>query len=79
MSVRQNNSVADSFGLFKKLGSSVQNWHHGRGRVFSPGHGLYWASFGPVLFMFFLFLFSSRVREFIENCRKMLKMQDQFC
>jgi hypothetical protein len=33
MSVRQNNSVADSFGLFKKLGSSVQNRHRGRGRA----------------------------------------------
>jgi hypothetical protein len=33
MSVRQNNSVADSFGLFKKLGSSMQNRHRGRGRA----------------------------------------------
>jgi hypothetical protein len=27
----------------------------------------------------FPFSFSARVREFIENCRKMLKMQDKFC
>jgi hypothetical protein len=28
-----------------------------RAHMFSPGHGLYWASFGLVLFMFFLFIF----------------------
>jgi hypothetical protein len=33
MPVRQNNSVADSFGLFKKLVSSVQSRHRGRGRA----------------------------------------------
>jgi hypothetical protein len=45
MSVRQNNSVTDSFGLFKRLGSSVQNRHHGRGRAcFRLGRG----RIGPV-------------------------------
>jgi hypothetical protein len=33
MSVRQNISVADSFGLFKKLGTSVQSRQRGRGRA----------------------------------------------
>jgi hypothetical protein len=56
--VRQNNSVADSSGLFKKLGSSVQDRHQGRGRAcFRLGMGC----IGPVLaqyyscFSFFFF------------------------
>jgi hypothetical protein len=39
----------------------------------SPGHGMYWAGFSPILFMLFPFSFSSRIREIIENYRKMLK------
>jgi hypothetical protein len=33
MSVRQNNSVADSFGLVKKVGSSMQSRDRGCGRA----------------------------------------------
>jgi hypothetical protein len=80
MSVRQNNSVADSFGLFKRLGSSVQSRHRGRGSARGfPLLQAGWAEFSPTLFIVFIILFSARVREFLENCRKMLKIQDQFC
>jgi hypothetical protein len=58
MSMRQSNSVADSFGLFKKPGSSVQSQSRGRGRarVF-PLLQAGWAEFSPTLFIAFLFLF----------------------
>jgi hypothetical protein len=38
-----------------------------------------WAEFSPTLFIAFPFLFLPRIRKFIENCRKMLKIQDQLC
>jgi hypothetical protein len=41
---------------------------------------LYWAGSGLIQpNTFDSFSFSSRIREFIENCRKMLKISDQFC
>jgi hypothetical protein len=63
MSVRQNNSVADSFGLFKRLGSSVQSRH-------AAAFCLGWAGSGqiqPNSVDSFSFSFSARFREFIEN------------
>jgi hypothetical protein len=40
--------------------------------------GLTWAGFGPILFMPFLFSFSTRAKEILENCRKILKIPNQF-
>jgi hypothetical protein len=43
---------------------------------------LSWAGSGqiwPITIDSFSFSFSTRVREFLENYRKMLKIQDQFC
>jgi hypothetical protein len=63
------------FKLFKTSGAFSQSQHCGRAPVFpfcrpvglnSAQHCSY-------------FSFSNRVGEFIENCRKMLKIQDQFC
>jgi hypothetical protein len=75
----RSNNVVDSFGLFKKPGSSVQNSRAGaRAGTFC----LDWAGSGqiqPITVSSFSFSFSARIREFLENCRKMLKIQDQFC
>jgi hypothetical protein len=60
MLVRQNNSVADSFRLFKKLGSSVQSRQHGRGRghaCFRLGMGCVGPVSAQYYSCFFLFLF----------------------
>jgi hypothetical protein len=38
-----------------------------------------WANSGPALFLSFSFSFSARAKEILENYRKMLKIQDQFC
>jgi hypothetical protein len=46
--------------------------------VVSPVDGPTWAKFGPELFMSFSFSFSARAKEILENCRNILKMQDQF-
>jgi hypothetical protein len=50
-----------------------------RARALPPEDGPTWASSGPEQFMPFSFSFSARVKEFLENCRKMLKIPDQFC
>jgi hypothetical protein len=47
--------------------------------AFSPVDGPTWAGSGPALFLSFSFSFSTRAKEILENCRKMLKIQDQFC
>jgi hypothetical protein len=70
----RSNSVADSFGLFKKPGSSVQNRCVG---AFCLG----WAGLGQFRYTTvnsFSFSFSPGIKGFLENFRKILKMQDQF-
>jgi hypothetical protein len=53
----ETNSVADSFELFKRSGSSLQSRHAGaRTRARSALAGPAWASFGPELLALFLFL-----------------------
>jgi hypothetical protein len=76
VSATASNSVLGSFGLYKKIGSFLQSLH---ARALSSSNGLTWASFGPELFISFLFSFSPRAKEILENCRKMIKIQDQFC
>jgi hypothetical protein len=61
---------------FKPSGFPAQNGQ--RGRAFANE----WADSGqiqPNPVASFLFSFSSRLREFLENYRKMLKIPDQFC
>ena len=43
-------------------------------RVVRPSAGLIWASFQPNTVHYFRFSFSAKLREFIENSRKMLKI-----
>jgi hypothetical protein len=78
-SATETNSVADSFGLFKRSGSSLQSQHEGaRGGAFcrcSAGSG----QIQPNPVHVFPFSFSARIREFLGNCRKMIKMRDLFC
>jgi hypothetical protein len=69
----RSNSVVDSFELFKKPGSLVQNRRAG---AFCLG----WAGLGQFRSKTvdsFYFSFSARTKGFLENCRKMLKMRDQ--
>jgi hypothetical protein len=76
-SATEANSAVDSFELFKRSGSSLQI-HHAGARAFCLGRaGL--GQFRSRIVGSFLFSFSARIREFLENYRKMLKMQDQFC
>jgi hypothetical protein len=60
-------------GLFAKSIPRAQE------RALPPEDAPTWASSGPELFMPFSFSFSTRVKEFLENCRKMLKIPYQFC
>jgi hypothetical protein len=80
MSARQRNSGRDSLKNFKSLGFSAQNRHRGheRARVlpFCRSVGMNSAQHYS---LFFLFFFSAGIKGFLENCRKMLKIQDQFC
>jgi hypothetical protein len=79
MSATETNSAQDSSlviqtpeGLSAKLT---------RGRAHAGAFAYSRADLGqfrPSTIHVFLFSFSSRVREFIENCRKMVKIQDQF-
>jgi hypothetical protein len=52
-----------------------------RARALFSSSGPTWASCSPALFISFSFSFSfsARAKEILENCRKMLQMQDQFC
>jgi hypothetical protein len=47
-----------------------------RARVGSPLLQAGWAEFSPRLFIVFPFSFCARIKRFLENCRKMLKIQD---
>jgi hypothetical protein len=58
-------------GTFRKTGSAGA-------RVFA-WTWVVLGQFRPSTIHVFPFSFSARIREFLENCRKMLKMQDQFC
>jgi hypothetical protein len=74
MSVKRRNSVATPFQViqiakvfYTKLTTQA------RARACSPFWRPTWAELSPTLFISFSFSFSARIREFIENCRKMLK------
>jgi hypothetical protein len=80
MSVTQSNSAQDSslviqtpegFGAKQSRGRA----HAGAFACLRAGLG----QFRPSTIHVFPFSFSSRVREFLENCSKMLKIEDQFC
>jgi hypothetical protein len=65
MSATETNTAANSFELFKRLGSSLQSWHAGaRARARSALAGPAWASFGPELLYLFLFLFLPGLENF---------------
>jgi hypothetical protein len=49
-----------------------------RARARFPVGGLTWADLIPSLFIIFLFSFSARLRKFVGNSRKMIKIWDQF-
>jgi hypothetical protein len=53
----------------------VQNHHAGAFACSRADLGQFW----PNTIHAFPFSFSARIIEFLENCRKMLKIQDQFC
>jgi hypothetical protein len=68
------------YKLVKTSGAFLQNSHAGacaRGHV--PVPCVDWAGFGPRLFIPFSFSFSARAKTILENCRKMVKMSNQFC
>jgi hypothetical protein len=78
MSVTQRNSAKATLRAFQmarvlcaNLATQARAWAR------LPVQGPTWAGFSPLLFIFSLFFFS-RLREIIENSRKMLKIQDQF-
>jgi hypothetical protein len=63
--------LQDLFWFFKSPRVSAQDGQ--RGRVL-PGRGPERASFSPVMFIVFLFLFPARLGKFIGNSRKMVKL-----
>jgi hypothetical protein len=76
MSVRQRNSGEDSLLVFSNDEGPLCKIHTAGARAgaLSPVRGPIWASFSPVLFTFFVFLFSTILRKSIENYRKMIKI-----
>jgi hypothetical protein len=48
-----------------------------RARALFSNSGPTWAGCGPALFL--SFSFSARAKEILENCRKMIKIPNQFC
>jgi hypothetical protein len=80
MSVTQGIVRWTPFKLFKTSRAFLQDQQRGRGRARAfPLLQAGWAEISPTLFIIFPFSFSVKIREFIENYRKMLKMQVQFC
>jgi hypothetical protein len=80
MSVRHENSAMTSFPVIQTVeGISAKPAAQARADALPPVDGPTWASSGSELFMLFPFSFSVRVKEFLENCRKMIKIPDQFC
>jgi hypothetical protein len=80
MSVTLLNSAHDSSLVIQTDGGvSAKLVARARSGAFSPVDRPTWAGSGPALFLSFSFSFSSRAKEILENCRKMLKIQDQFC
>jgi hypothetical protein len=79
-------TVNSSLGFFTNY---LNNQGYSRKRTDRAGVGaragefcLCWAGSGqiqPITVGSFPFSFSARIREFLENCKNMLKMQDQFC
>jgi hypothetical protein len=66
--------------LFKIERAFLQRQHRGRGHACASV--CCWAGLGrfrPSTVEYFSFSFSTRAKEILENCRKMLKIQDQFC
>jgi hypothetical protein len=74
LSVTREIVQGTQFWLFQKMGLFLQSL---RGRAFA-GSGPTWARFGPTLFKTFSFSFSTKVKTILENCRKILKMSNQF-
>jgi hypothetical protein len=79
MSATEVNSAQDSSLVIQKSNgpgakSTPRAW--ARARADSPLLQTGWAEFSPTIFIFFPFSFSTKIREFLENYRKMLKMQD---
>jgi hypothetical protein len=72
MSVRCMNSDEDCCSDFEPVGTFLQNQLRGRARGHFANRGSSRAEFIPALLICFSFSFSTRIREFIENCRKML-------
>ena len=70
---RTLNGIVESCGHFCKVCNA-------RAGAFSAVNGPSWADFSPAaLFMAFPFSFSTRTKTISENCRKMVKMSNQFC
>jgi hypothetical protein len=80
MSVRHDNSAMTSFLVIQTVeGISAKPATQARADALPSVDGPTWASSGPELFMLFPFSFSVRIKEFLENYRKMIKIPDQFC
>jgi hypothetical protein len=79
MSERRMNSVMTSFRVFQIVGVlCAKPLARARAPVCSPR---WWAGSGwfkPITVHAFAFSFSTRLRKFIENSRKMIKIWDQF-
>jgi hypothetical protein len=71
LSVRQEIVTRDSSSDIRTDEVLCAKWTSwARARVRFPIHGLVQASLSSLLFIPFLFLFSARLREFIENSKK---------
>jgi hypothetical protein len=73
----QRNSARDSLlDVQKAEVLYAKSLARARARFFCQWAGLGW--FEPVTIHYFPFSFSARLRKFIENSRKMIKIWDQF-
>jgi hypothetical protein len=77
MSATEVNSAQDSSLVIQNpKGPGAKSTPRAWARTDSPLLQTGWAEFSPTLFIVFPFSFSTKIREFLENCRKMLKIQD---
>jgi hypothetical protein len=75
MSVRQGNNGKDYLLVFQTVrGLCAKITPQARASARFPGRGPTWAGFNPLLFIFFPFSFSPRLRKFIGNFRKIIKI-----